>query len=262
MTFTPEDFVDLERYPVASLESDRGRKFVESCRQEFVETGLCELPGFVSDDGVEALALEGNHVAGRAWVCESEHNAWLSTASDLLPGSVFARKETTRVGSVAYDQIGNSLRGLYEWDALSQLIAGVLGKTELNRLADPLGACSLNVFTNSGVHGWHFDEAEFTITLMLQAPESGGAFEFVPGIRDTPDETARVSRVLDGDRDGVRNLPFTPGTLLIFGGRQSIHRVTDVHGATPRLVAVLCYADQPDVKNSPEVQRLFWGRTA
>jgi len=247
---------------MTSLSSAAGRTFVASCRQSYLDSGLCELPGFVSDEGVRTLAEEANRVADRAWVCESEHNAWLSTKDDAPRGSVYATKETTRVGSVAFDQIGDALRGLYEWEALQELIAGVLKKPQLNRLADPLGACSLNVFTDDGVHGWHFDEAEFTITLMLQAPEHGGAFEYVPQIRDTPNETTRVAEILDGDRAGVQTLPFTPGTLLIFAGRQSIHRVTDVQGETPRLVAVLCYAEQPGVKNSPDVQRLFWGRTA
>jgi len=262
MATATQDLVSLDRYPMTALSSDEGRAFVASCRQNYLATGLCELPEFVSAHGVRALAQEAGLVADRAWVCESEHNAWLSTDDDAPAESVYARKETTRVGSVAFDQIGEGLRGLYEWDALKELIAGVLDKPQLNRLADPLGACSLNVFTDEGVHGWHFDEAEFTITLMLQAPESGGAFEFVPQIRGSADETTRVGQILDGDRSGVRSLPFTPGTLLIFGGRQSIHRVTDVHGGTPRLVAVLCYAEAPDVRNSPEVQRLFWGRTA
>ena len=54
---------------------------------------------------------------------------------------------------------------------------------------------------------------------------------------------------------------FTPGTLLIFGGQKTIHRVTEVKGTRPRLVPVLCYSVVPDLKNSDEVRKLFWGRT-
>ena len=84
----------------------------------------------------------------------------------------------------------------------------------------------------------------------------------MPGIRGLDNEREIVGGVLEGSRDGVMQLPFAPGTLLIFGGRQTIHRVTRVSGATPRLVPVLCYAEQPDLVNSEQVRKLFWGRAA
>ena len=119
----------------------------------------------------------------------------------------------------------------------------------------------MNVFVDGGEHGWHFDESEFTVTLMLQAPELGGSFEYVPRIRGSEDEEAIVATVLDGDRERVLELPFTAGTLLIFGGRQTLHRVTRVGGSRPRLVPVLTYAEGPGLVNSEAVRMLFWGRT-
>jgi hypothetical protein len=136
----------------------------------------------------------------------------------------------------------------------------VLNKNPLFRFADPLGACSINVFVDGGQHGWHFDESEFTITLLLQQPDKGGDFEYVPQIRGVSNEKQVIQRLLDGDQGGIVQLPFTPGMLLIFGGRQTIHRVTQVHGSIPRLVPVLCYAEQPDLVNSEAVRKLFWGR--
>jgi len=70
-----------------------------------------------------------------------------------------------------------------------------------------------------------------------------------------------VGRILDGDRTGVVDLPFTAGTLLIFGGNQTLHRVTRVSGSRARLVPVLCYAEEPDLVNSESVRELFWGRS-
>ena len=69
----------------------------------------------------------------------------------------------------------------------------------------------------------------------------------MPKIRGLANEEEIVSGVLDGKRDGVVELPFTPGTLLIFGGNQTIHRVTRVEGERARLVPVLCYAERPDL---------------
>ena len=56
----------------------------------------------------------------------------------------------------------------------------------------------------------------------------------------------------------VRTAPFAPGTLQIFAGRTSLHRVSEVKGE--RLVAVYCFSDIEGFVNSPEVQRMFWGR--
>jgi len=40
---------------------------------------------------------------------------------------------------------------------------------------DPIGACTINVFREGWHHAWHFDEAEFTVTLSLQAADEGRA---------------------------------------------------------------------------------------
>ena len=58
------------------------------------------------------------------------------------------------------------------------------------QLADPLGACSVNIFRPGWSHAWHFDEARFTTTLCLQQPEHGGEFEYSPPLRDDAGDLA------------------------------------------------------------------------
>lgn len=262
--FGAAHLVNLERYPIDDATSAGDAAFVRACWNRFVEDGLCMLPDFIRPAALEVLAEEANGCAGEAWFCNGTHNVYLTQGETRTPaGDVAGRQERTYVGSVPYDRIGadSSLRRLYLWDPLRDFIGAVLGKSRLHRFADPLGACSVNVFVDGGEHGWHFDESEFSVTLMLQAPESGGSFEYVPRIRGNEDEKAIVAAVLDGDRAPVRELPFTAGTLLIFGGRQTLHRVTRVGGARPRLVPVLTYAERPGLTNSETVRKLFWGRT-
>ena len=212
------------------------------------------LNGFIRPEALKHLAAEAEGLSAKAYFCKSTHNAYLTEEDGLDGDDVRARQEDTYVGSVAYDLIPPSaaLRRLYTWDPLRDFIGAVLGKPKLHRFADALGACSINVFTDGGEHGWHFDESEFTVTLMLQPPEVGGAFEYVPKIRGLANEQEIVGRVLDGDRAGVVELPFTPGTLLIFGGNQTIHRVARVSGPTKRLVPVLCYAEEAGLTLLPE----------
>ncbi len=263
-TASAAQMVNLSRYPIANLETAEGAGFAAECRQRYLDDGLCALPEFILPQAQRILAEEANAVCDEAYFCNSTHNAYLSEDDPELPADdVGRRQEQTYVGSVAYDRIGSStrLRELYLWDPLKHFIGRVLGKSEFYRFADPLGACSINVFVDGGAHGWHFDESEFTVTLMLQSPEAGGAFEFVPRIRGLDNEREIVASVLNGDRSRVVVLPFTVGTLLIFGGRQTLHRVTRVHGSRPRLVPVLCYSENPGCTNSDAVRKLFWGRT-
>ncbi|MDH3742779.1 MAG: hypothetical protein OER56_14400 [Hyphomicrobiales bacterium] len=262
-TLAPQNMVDLDRYPMAELASPEAARFAQQCRKEYIDTGLCMLPSFILPEALEMLAQEANSLTGDAYFCKSTHNAYLTEEGEELDETdVRRRQEETYVGSVPYDKIPGdaALRALYEWDPLREFIGAVLNKPVLYRFADIMGACSINVFRDGGEHGWHFDESEFTITLMLQPPEHGGTFEYVPKVRGKADEQEIVGRILDGDRDGVVELPFTAGTLLIFGGNQTIHRVTKVTGDRPRLVPVLCFAEDPSATNSPEVRQLFWGR--
>jgi hypothetical protein len=263
-TTVAADIVDLSRFPIADLESAEGMACAAQYRQEFLETGLCILPNFVRANALRRFADEGNAVVDQAYFCKSTHNVYLTDDdSDLPLNDVARRQEKTFVGSVAYDRIGEGsmLQCLYHWDPLRCFIGSVLDKSEIYRLADPLGACSINVFVDGGEHGWHFDESEFSVTLMLQQPETGGEFEYVTEIRGIDNEKKLLEDILNGDRGRVVKLPFTPGTLLIFGGHQTIHRVTQVHGSIPRLVPVLCYSETPNHTNSEIVRKLFWGRS-
>lgn len=98
------------------------------------------------------------------------------------------------------------------------------------------------------------------MTLMLQAPDKGGTFEYIPGLRGRADEAKIIKRVCQGERSEVEQLPFTEGTLLIFNGSRSLHRVTDVSGTCSRLVPVLCFSTRPGTCNSEAVRTYFWGR--
>lgn len=257
--------IDFTQYPIADLTQPESRSFADKCRVQYQQTGLCMLPGFILPAALEQLASEASACSDKAYFCKSSHNAYLDDGDDSGSDSdVVNRQEDTFVGSVAYDYVpeGSRLKSLYQWDPLKDFIGYVLGKSPFYRFADPFGACSINVFVEGGEHGWHFDESEYTVTLMLQAPETGGSFEYVPQIRGLADEKEIVGRVLDGNRNGVVELPFSEGTLLIFGGNQTLHRVTRVSGNRARLVPVLCYAEDPDLVNSESVRQLFWGRSA
>jgi 2OG-Fe(II) oxygenase superfamily len=131
----------------------------------------------------------------------------------------------------------------------------------LYRSADPLDALEIAEFKPGEELGWHFDNSEFSITLMLQMPDGGGEFQFVRALRSDDDANEQgVLAVLNGDHGAVETLATAPGTLALFHGHHAMHRVTPVAGSRPRINGVLTYGEQPDMTLSPLTQKLFYGR--
>src|SRR5712672_2988657 len=107
---------------------------------------------------------------------------------------------------------------------------------------------------------WHFDQTDFVTSIALRPSEAGGDFQYVPLIRSATDENyPRVKRLLQGSDEGVVRVPMRPGTLLLFEGRNSIHRVTPIRGRITRLVALLAYDTQPATRSSKLLQMARYG---
>lgn len=108
---------------------------------------------------------------------------------------------------------------------------------------------------------WHFDMTDFVVSLALRPAELGGDFEVVRRIRSADDERYdAVASVLDGPSPAVEVLAMRPGTLLAFEGRNSVHRVTPIHGDTARLVALLAYDTKPGTRGSEGLSLDRYGR--
>ena len=70
-----------------------------------------------------------------------------------------------------------------------------------------------------------------------------------------------VDAVLDGIHPVVA-LDFEPGALVLFRGRDALHRVTPTEGSVTRLLVVFAFNDHPGVGLSDSALRTFYGRTA
>jgi predicted 2-oxoglutarate/Fe(II)-dependent dioxygenase YbiX len=146
---------------------------------------------------------------------------------------------------------------------LQAFVAALLEVPKLYPYSDPLGSLNVNVFQPGQQLGWHYDNADWAFTLMLQDAEAGGVYEYLPWTRSASEENYdRVARVLDGEEPEVRKLSMGAGALVLFRGRHSIHRVTPVEGNRPRLVAVLSYDTEPGVMLTEHNRKLFYGRAS
>ena len=229
------------------------------------ETGCCILPGFLTPGALASAIDEARCLMAVAYHSEvATGTAYLEIPDPHWPeGHARTLVGPTALSAVAYDlfPLESTIRRLYEWDPLMGFLAAALGKSRLYRYADPLGALNLAAMMDGDQLWWHFDQTDFVVSLALQDAERGGDFEYVPMTRNPDDERYEaVAEVLGGARDGVVQVPMEPGSLMLFEGRQSVHQVTPVEGATPRLVALLAYDTKLGTVSSELLRLVRYGR--
>ncbi len=71
-----------------------------------------------------------------------------------------------------------------------------------------------------------------------------------------------VAKLLRGQDPDVKTLEVSAGTLNVFRGKNTAHKVSTVRGNKERLIAVFSYFDRPGVVFSKEDQMGFYGRSA
>ena len=255
-----EGIVDFDRYPL-------GRELVEQCRKTLHREGAVRLDGFVRPDAVERMAVDARSLASLGFPNDATHNAYFDDELDESLPPDHPRRILVRSAqkAVAMDLLPTEFapRAIYESEEITRFVAAVLEKDVLYRSEDPLDGCNMTVYEDGDELGWHFDQSEFSVTLMIQRSERGGDFEYVPLVRTPEDECYDdVRDVLLGRSDRVKLLASEPGTLAFFRGRHSLHRVPPIGGPTPRMNSVLTYVSEPGHKLSPMAQRMYYGRTA
>ncbi len=259
-----QNVLDLDSFPLDDLDGPAGRALVAACRRELAARGLFNLEGFVRPQALERCVAEVLPVFdGGAFTHKRSHNIYFDDGLTGLPPDHPALKHFETVNrTVCADQIPDSLLcDIYAWPPLMGFLAETLEKPRLYLMADPLARVNVMAYRAGEALNWHFDRSEFTITLLLQAPEAGGAFQYRSGLRSEGDPNYDgVGRFLAGEDGALETLPLTAGTLTLFKGKDTAHRVTPVEGARDRLVVVFSYYERPDVTFSAEERLGFYGR--
>lgn len=261
------DIIDLERYPITDRTDPAYLALVADSQALLGKEGVAIFPGFVRDKMVATMADQTLALHPRMFHFRENHTVYFKPQEDGVDsGHPLRRLMKTEKDTVAYADIpaDNVIRNIYESDEVLSFIKDVLGLDTLYRHADPLAALNLQGFTTGQQLGWHFDRSDFSVTLSLQAASAGGDFEYVRMLRNEDDDCYDAVRQFldDPETQTIEVLPQVPGTLTLFRGRYSLHRVTPVEGDRLRLNAVFAYVDQPNVEFSAYARQLFYGRTS
>lgn len=261
------DLVDRDRYPIDQPDSVAYDALVERCREQLTSTGASILRGFLRPEALDAALASAAALIAEAHPSTIENGSpYLELPSDDWPeGHPRLMHGPTTLSATAYDRFPRSdpIRQLYESDRFMEFLADALDRPRLFRYDDPLGALNLAVMTAGNQLWWHFDQTDFVVSIALQSSERGGDFVCVPMLRSAEDERYDdVARVLTGSDDAAVTVPMEPGTLMLFEGRHSLHRVTPIEGDVPRLVALLAYDTKPGTCSSELLRAFRYGRTA
>ena len=229
-------FVNLQTYPIDRLGSEAGQDLLNRAHRMMKEDTLVEFPDFLRSQAVVALAEELTALGSNAHQIDymSTPYGWMNNSefSPNHPRSALFRRNCGTITTELFSEDSLSKR-LFQVDELTEFIRRMLGYETLYRSACSTLSIQVNVMHEGDRFDWHFDTNDGVVSFMIQNADTGGAFEYVPLIRDEDDENYdTVSNVFDGSHE-PRRQTASAGTLLLFLGRRSIHRVAPV-GATER----------------------------
>lgn len=259
--------LDLERYPIEHLDGPEAMRLVEECRAQIEREGLCLLPGFLPPAEVERAVAEAEQKLPDAFHKERSIVAMYESEMDPDGPADDPLRTAHRheMHIIATDEIdaGSPVRRLYEWDGFARFLSAVLGQP-VHPVEDPLVSLVITAMQPGGEQGWHFDDNDFVVSLLLQKPAVGGEFEYAPMIRTDDDpgwDRIREVFTAGSASEHVKVAPVEPGTLALFRGEKSVHRVSPVVEGPTRLIALLSYHREPGMVFPEAVHLNNIGRT-
>lgn len=254
-----DDIVDLENHPI------HAKDFGRDCAATLERDGVLVLADFIRPDALATMLAESQAGQEQAYFCAQNHSVYLTPHDAAYDADHPANRQVvSSKGCICDDVIDKAspLRRLYDSSAFREFVAAVTGQSELHPYADPLSSINIHYAGRGQELGWHFDNSSFAITLLIQKPDAGSRFEYVKDLRDAGAGEMNfegVNALLQG-QTAPEVLSMEPGTLVLFRGRNSIHRVSPNESDKMRMLAVLAYNDAPGVALSENARMTFYGR--
>jgi len=241
------ELVDTERYPLDRLNEPDGEDFVAECLVRLEAESSLTLPGFLRPSAIDSILEE---IAGASMVRDERHRTAYSWCYNLDFPDEHPRRALFRAAQnlVLTDAFANEgiAQTLFSSPELTEFVRRLLGTATNYPSACPTLSLMASVLNEGDEFGWHFDTNDGVVSILLQAADVGGHFEFAPYVRSETDESYdNVDAVFTGEAEPER-LNLQPGTFAFFLGRRSAHRVSPVGvSSKPRKILLLSYDEQP-----------------
>ena len=236
-----------------------GDKYSEILESE----GILIFNSFISNNGLAILQKEANDLKNLSYKSSSEYNVYVSEHdSSFSNDSPRNRIMSTSKKCIPNDLIPNNsiLQRIYDSKIIRSFFKGLLNKNNLYPYSDSLSSININYYDKGDALGWHFDNSDFTITLLVKNCEKGGIYEFFNDMRykDGKEDYAFVEKILDNKVSGTK-VDSLEGDLMIFKGNKSIHQVTAVEEGE-RILVTFNYNEVEGIPLSEKSRKTFFGR--
>ena len=220
---------------------------VKHCRDQLESNQICVLPEFLTESArvgmlefVEAQQIDHPGL--------TTSTVYYQEPDEAFPGGHPKRRLVTRSNTyITADKIPLiPLRELQESEEFVNFLQHVTNE----KLCEYKCEVSKFVFSlagNGDHQDWHFDNNFFTLTFMLQKPAGGGLLEVHPQVGR--DNYQGINEILDGEIPTTQTYDYELRDMVLFFGRDSLHRATPVQGDKNRVIAIISY-------NTPEQSAL------
>ena len=254
-----EEIVNIYQHPINNEE------YIKKCKKEIEENSILILKNFLNKNCLNELIDEALKLEDQAFYCSQNHTILLNKTNKLDdPNDPLNTEVVSDKGCVPHDLLSQNskLNILYKLSDFKKFLIGVLDLKNLYDYNDTLSSINYNYYQKSQQLGWHFDNASFAITLMIQSSDSGGEFEYVSKGRDFNNnfiDKDFIKKILQ-KKISPEKIDVDAGTLVLFYGRNYLHRVTPVESKKPRILVTLNYNEEEGTKLSENARMTFFGR--
>ena len=251
--------VNLNQHPINNTD------YVNECNLSIKKNSLLILENFLTKDSFYLILNEAKNLEKNAFYCEQKHTILLNNnIENKNENDPLNKLMTSDKGCVPHDLIDeqSDLNILYNSNNFKNFIKKVLNLNNIFPYVDKLSSINLNYYQKGQQLGWHFDNASFAITLMIQSSKLGGEFEYITEGRDSNSNYINkelISEIIEGNIK-PKKLHVNDGTLVLFYGRNYLHRVTPVDSESSRILITLNYNEEDNVSLSENARLTFFGR--
>ena len=175
------NIVDLDKYPINNLESEKIKNLIKKCKKDLDQYSCSTIPNFILPKSLEMMKTELKKQLHEVYMSKESINAYLYSSDDPTlpkdhPKRLFMKRYNGYLNSDCFSK-DSEMKFLYETQELLNFVSACLNISPIYRWADPLACHAYNVMKTDGILPWHFDSCEFTLSIMIQKPDKGGIFE-------------------------------------------------------------------------------------
>ena len=255
-----DNIVNLVKHPIV-----KSNTYINSCHHRLKKESVLQLDNFLTNDALSLLQNEAKILHEKAYYCCQFHTILLNKknkeVSNKDPCNIEVKSDK---GCVPHDLIPHEsfLNQIYKSNDFRKFIKKILGVKNIYSYKDNLSSINYNYYEKYQQLGWHFDNASFAITLMIDSPDKGGSFQYITKGRDYENnfmDKDFITKVIEG-KECVNELQVKPGSLILFYGRNYLHRVTPVLSNKGRVLVTLNYNLEEGIELSENARETFFGR--